>query len=130
MLASGGEPHQLTNSSIDKLVDSFSSDGTQIYYELIQGNGEVWAVPTLGGTSTRITGGGALVPSPADNSFFFYNPGNNAVYHKPESGSQKELVYQPTSPGALVWNILPFPDGKQLLITLGSAAEIVSGPPT
>jgi len=130
MLASGGEPHQLTNSSTDKLVDSFSRDGNLIYYELVQGNGEVWAVPTLGGTTTRITFGGALVPSPADNSFFFYNPGNNAVYRKPESGLQEELVYQPTAPGALVWNILPFPDGKELLISLGSAADVVSATPS
>ena len=32
MLASGGEPLQLTNDSVGKIVDSFSPDGTQIYY--------------------------------------------------------------------------------------------------
>ncbi|MGB8833409.1 MAG: protein kinase, partial [Candidatus Sulfotelmatobacter sp.] len=32
MLASGGEPLQLTTDSIDKTVNGFSADGTQIYY--------------------------------------------------------------------------------------------------
>jgi len=128
MLASGGEPHQLTDSSTDKLVDSFSSDGNLIYYELTQGDGEVWAVPTLGGTATRITVGGTLVPSPADNSFFFYKAANNAVYHKLGSGPEEALVYRPSAPGALVWTILPFPSGEELLITLENVADI--GAPT
>ena len=32
MLASGGDPLQLTSDSIDKFVEAFSPDGTQIYY--------------------------------------------------------------------------------------------------
>jgi len=48
MLASGGEPHQLTHDEGDKEVDSFSPDDTEIYYGRVSGRDEEWAVPTLG----------------------------------------------------------------------------------
>src|SRR5277367_4080325 len=54
MLTSGGEPLQLTSDDGDKTVNSFSPDGSQIYYGRTRGTNEVWAVPTLGGTPTRI----------------------------------------------------------------------------
>jgi eukaryotic-like serine/threonine-protein kinase len=49
MLTSGGEPLQLTHDDGDKIVESFSADGTEIYYRRNLGHDEVWAVPTLGG---------------------------------------------------------------------------------
>ena len=68
MLASGGDPLQLTNDSLVKTVDSFSIDGTQVFYEAAD---EVRAVATLGGPSTRLVGGARLVPSPTDDFFSF-----------------------------------------------------------
>jgi eukaryotic-like serine/threonine-protein kinase len=35
MLATGGEPLQLTNDPVTKIVDAFSPDGTQIYYSKV-----------------------------------------------------------------------------------------------
>ena len=130
MLTSGADPLQLTTSSTDKLVDSFSRDGTRIYYEMTPGDTEAWSVPTLGGASTRLMIGGGVVPSPADGSLFIYKVATNAVYHRPETGLDDELVYQPSLPAALVWNILPFPDGKELLVTLANVADTVSEPRT
>ncbi|MGA8234051.1 MAG: protein kinase [Candidatus Acidiferrales bacterium] len=49
MLASGGEPLQLTNDEGDKDVDAFSPDGKEIYYVRPFGRGEAWAVAALGG---------------------------------------------------------------------------------
>ena len=72
MLSSGGDPLQLTNDATDKSVNSFSPDGTQIYYQTQWGGGEVWNVPTLGGTPTRVVAGRNLIPSPADGSLFFF----------------------------------------------------------
>src|SRR5258708_30458078 len=69
MLASGGDPLQLTSDSATKRVDSFLPDGTEIYYET--GIGETWAVPTIGGAPTRIASGRELITSPDGNSFFF-----------------------------------------------------------
>ena len=54
MLTSGGEPLQLTNDEGDKLVNTFSADGKEIYYERTLGRDEVWAVPTLGGSPRRV----------------------------------------------------------------------------
>ena len=65
MLTSGGEPLQVTNDEGDKEVDTFSSDGKEIYYARSFGRDEVWAVPTLGGGSPARCGvwsrGGSLL---------------------------------------------------------------------
>jgi len=119
MLASGGDPLQLTNDSIDKAVDSFSIDGTQIFYDT--GVGEVQAVATLGGPSTRLVGGMRLVPSPANDYFFFLNPSGDGVYRKPKTGLGEELIFG--SDGMLFTRILPYPDGKELLVAAGKASE-------
>ena len=120
MLASGGDPLQLTNDSIDKVVDSFSTDGTQIYYETDRG--EVQAVATLGGPSTRLVGGVHLVPSPTDDFFFFLSKSGDAVYRKPKSGLGEELIFGPKD-GMLITTILPYTDGKGLLVAAGRASE-------
>ena len=64
MLTSGGEPLQLTNDEGAKFVDSFSSDGTEIYYRRNLGRDEEWAVPTLGGKARRLVSGIRAVQSP------------------------------------------------------------------
>ena len=57
MLSSGGEPLQLTSDGGDKIVSSFSTDGTEIYYGRFLGKSEGWSVPTLGGKPTRVVSG-------------------------------------------------------------------------
>ena len=68
MLTTGGEPLQLTNDDGDKFADSFSTDGTEIYYSRFLGRSEEWAVPTLGGKPTRVVSGFAVVPSADGNT--------------------------------------------------------------
>jgi serine/threonine protein kinase len=124
MLASGGDPLQLTNDSSDKVVDSFSPDSTQIYYE---GDNGVWTVPTLGGTPRLVASGVGLVISPDGDFFFLSKIGNlsrmsNDVLRKPSSGLGEELVYS-FSADLVPFEILPFPDGKDLLIAANKASE-------
>jgi Tol biopolymer transport system component/predicted Ser/Thr protein kinase len=127
MLASGGDPLQLTTDSTDKQVDSFSPDGTQIYYDVPSASGGAWSIPTLGGTATRIASGLGLVSSP-DNKWFYYgNPATNTVVRKPNPGLAEETVYTPEH-GFIPISILPFPDGKRLLIVTGRTSEVLSGP--
>src|SRR5262249_7152132 len=90
MLASGGDPLQLTNDAQNKRVDSFSPEGTQIYYDVNLGSGEVWSVPTLGGTPTRVVAGVALVPSFDGNWFFYGKPNTGAIFRRAKSGIQEE----------------------------------------
>src|SRR5262249_10680170 len=120
MLASGGDPLQLTNDSVDKAVDSFSLDGTQIFYEAVD---EVRAVAALGGPSTRLVAGSRLVPSPTDDYFFFLNPSGDGVYRKPKTGLGEELIFGAAKEGMLVSRILPYPNGKELLVAAGKASE-------
>ena len=49
MLASGGDPLQLTNDPVNKALNSFSPDGTQIYYSLNSVGEGIYSVATLGG---------------------------------------------------------------------------------
>ena len=65
MLTSGGEPLQLTNDEGDKVVNNFSPDGKEVYYERALGRQEVWAVPALGGAPRRVVASVPyVVPSP------------------------------------------------------------------
>jgi serine/threonine protein kinase len=129
MLASGGEPLQLTSDSVSKAVDSFSPDGTQIYYETLSGAAEVWNVPTLGGTPTHVVTGKTLITSPADGSFFYLNSENSTIFHKPKSGVGEDLVINLASQGMIPWDLLPFPDGKDLLVCAAASSDVLSTPP-
>ncbi len=62
MLTSGGEPLQLTNDEGEKFVNTFSPDGTEIYYQRVIGRDEAWAVPTLGGSPRRVASASYVVP--------------------------------------------------------------------
>jgi len=130
MLSSGGEPLQLTNDSTDKNMDSFSPDGTQIYYELQTGGGEIWTVPTLGGSATWVVSGRNLITSPDGNAYFLFRLQDGSIYRKSKSGVGEELVYNLGKDGVVPWGILAFPDGKDLLIPAGSTSDVLALPTT
>ena len=123
MLASGGDPLQLTNDAASKEVDCFSPDGTQIYYSASFNNEELWSVPTLGGTPTRVVaaslGSTSAAVSADGGSLFFYRSDRNAIFRKPTSGLGEDLIYRPAATDLVVTNILPFPNGQELLVALG-----------
>ena len=130
MLASGGNPLQLTSDPEDKRVSCFSPDGTQIYYETQwAGGGEIWNIPTLGGTPTRLLSGRNLVISPPDGSFYFSNRNGNAIFRKPKSGIGEDLIIDLASQGIVALRILVFPDGKDLLLIAGSSSQSIFLPP-
>jgi Tol biopolymer transport system component len=116
ILTSGGEPLQLTNDGGDKIVDSFSADGTEIYYGRYQGNDEGWAVPTLGGKPNRVASGFALVPSPNGNFIYYLKANSRGVFRTQRSSLSEEQIY--TLDAALFppRRLLPFPDGNHLLV--------------
>jgi serine/threonine protein kinase/Tol biopolymer transport system component len=126
MLASGGEPLQLTRDEGDKLVEGFSVNGAEIDYARGLGRDETWAVPTLGGTPHRLASGHALVPSPDGSSFFYLKWGGQAVFRADSSGLNEETVYTFDNPPLLPRLILPFPGGNDLLIT-SRAQDVAQG---
>jgi len=130
MLASGGDPLQLTNDAGDKLVDSFSLDGTQLYYEYQWNGGEVLSVPSLGGTPTHLISGSGLITSPVDGSFFFSTAASDKILRKPASGIDEELVTNLGTQGMIPWGMLVFPNGKDLLVMASPASQMLSIPPT
>ena len=116
MLTSGGDPLQLTNDAADKFVDSFSPDGTEIYFTKSTANTEGWAVPTLGGNSRRAAAGFALAPSP-DGAFIYYIKGSQrAVFRSDKSGLGEELLYKFDAKSLPPRRIFPFPTGNHLLV--------------
>jgi DNA-binding winged helix-turn-helix (wHTH) protein/Tol biopolymer transport system component len=115
MLISGGAPLQLTNDVGDKLVNTFSPDGSEIYYELTLGPDEAWAVPTLGGPARRLVPANYLATSP-DGAFLYYAKSDSlALFRADRSGLNEVKVYQSDDPHRWTSPVLVFPDGHQLL---------------
>ena len=116
MLTSGGEPLQLTNDEADKIVSSFSPDGTEVYYRRVFGQDETWSVPTLGGNPRRVVMGYSLAPSP-DGAFLYYTKfGTRAIFRANRSGLSEEQIFSFDPASLPIVRILPFPEGTQLLV--------------
>jgi len=124
MLSSGGDPLELTSDEGDKRVDSFSSDGAEIYYSRTLGQFETWAVPTLGGSPRRVVSGFALAPSPDGNSIFYLKGDNQAIFRANKSGLGEEEVYTFNPAENQPLGMLSYPDGKALLV---AARRIAAG---
>jgi len=116
MLASGGDPLQLTHDEGDKLVDSFSPDGTEIFYQRSMGQDEEWAVPTLGGTPHRVASGRSLVAAPDGSAFFYLKSASRAIFRAGRSGLSEEVVYSFDQPALEPVSILVFPGVSDLLV--------------
>jgi serine/threonine protein kinase len=115
MLTSGGEPLQLTRDEGDKIVNTFSPDGKEIYYVRTIGRDELWAVPTLGGSPRRVVSGSSAVPSP-DGAFIYYGKSDSpGIFRTGKSGMNEELVYNFEGSGHFFIPLLLFPSGNDLL---------------
>jgi len=125
MLSSGGEPLQLTRDEGEKLVDGFSADGSEIYYSRLLGRDEVWAIPTLGGDAHRVVSGFLAVPSSDGSSIFHLKSGSRGIYRTSAAGVGEELVYSFDNPPLLPVGLLPYPDGKDLLVATGPHGQTV-----
>jgi len=121
MLSSGGDPLELTSDEGDKLVDSFSPDGSEIYYRRILGQYETWAVPTLGGSPRRVVSGFGLAPSPEGNSILYLKGDSQAIFRADKSGLGEEEVYT-FNPSEKPLGMLSYPDGKALLVAARKVA--------
>jgi serine/threonine protein kinase len=127
MLSSGGEPLQLTNDDGDKILSSFSTDGTEIYYGRFLGKSEGWGVPTLGGKPTRVVSGYGVAPSADGASIFYSKSGSSAVFRANRSGLGEEEVFRFGAGVYPVRRILPFPDGNRLLVLCASSVTLLQG---
>jgi serine/threonine protein kinase len=125
MLASGGEPLQLTKDEGNKTVLNFSSDSTQIYFGETLGDPEIWTIPTLGGTPQRLAAGRTVTPSADGQSLFLLKPDGRIVRTTKSGSGEEDLVYTPpladvaraSSLGlGLNINVKSYPDGKSLLV--------------
>jgi len=114
MLISGGEPLQLTSDSGDKVVNSFSADGTEIYYHTEPGTNEVRVVPTLGGNPNRLALGSQLTPSPDGRWLYYAKEGD--IFRSDKSGLGEQAIYHFDAPGLRPVRILPFPTEDHLLV--------------
>ncbi len=126
MLASGGDPLQLTRDEGNKSILSFSADGTNIYFGQTLGAPEIRVIPTLGGTAQRLRAGAALTPSADGQSLFILTPQGRIVRTSKSGTGQDEVVYEtPLTSTAgsstlrmgLLVSMKSYPDGKSLLIT-------------
>jgi len=117
MLASGGEPLQLTHDEGDKIVESFSADGSEIYYHRNLGLDEIWAVPALGGAPHRVVPGRTLATSPDGNWLYYLKTDpSNTIFRAGKSGLVEEGLFSFENPPRSAIAILPYPDGDNLLV--------------
>jgi len=116
MLSAGGEPLQLTNDVGEKIVYSFSTDGTEIYYRRSEGRDEIWAVPALGGTPSRVVSGSSAVPSADGASLYYLKNGSRGIFRASKTGVGEEKVYSFDSSQFPPIAMLPFPGGTHLLV--------------
>src|ERR1700675_918720 len=93
MLASGGQPLQLTSDNGAKIVHSFSPDGAEIYYGKSEERTEGWSVPTLGGEPNRVVSGTHLSPSPDGALLFYTGDDARAVLRAGKSGLDEEKIF-------------------------------------
>ena len=121
MLVSGGEPLQLTNNSGDKVVNSFSADGTEIYYRTQTGTNDVWVVPTLGGNPQRLSLGYRMATSPDGRWLYYVKAGSAAsIFRADKSGLGEQEIYRFDAPALRPARILPFPTEDHLLVFLSN----------
>jgi serine/threonine protein kinase/Tol biopolymer transport system component len=121
MLASGGDPLQLTRDEGNKRVVSLSADGTGISFAQNLGAPEIWTIPTLGGRAQRLASGVTLCPA-ADGQSLFILDTKGVVRTSNDGKVQLDRIYElpleggesSTLPGGVL--ISAFPDGKSLLI--------------
>jgi serine/threonine protein kinase/Tol biopolymer transport system component len=123
MLASGGEPLQLTKDEGEKVVSSFSPDGTEIYYLRVFGRDESWAVPTLGGNPRRIVAGHAVAPSPDGKAIYFTKFGTREIFRANRDGMGEEQVLALDASPLPIARILPYPDGRRLFVVTASGVS-------
>lgn len=123
MLTSGGEPLQLTNDDSDKSIESFSSDGTQIYYQKVAGRRETWAMPTLGGKPARVATGSGAVPSPDGQTLFYAR--RREILRADRSGLDEKQVFDFGGAGLPILRMLAFPDGNRLLVITGDPVSSI-----
>jgi serine/threonine protein kinase len=118
MLTSGGDPLQLTRDEGNKLVLSFSSDSTEIYFEQTLGEENIWSIPTLGGTSKHLATGIDVVPS-ADGQWLFVEKTGGQIVRLPKAGSGEEPIYTLPAGAPTGGRLTTYPDGRHLLISSG-----------
>jgi serine/threonine protein kinase len=123
MLTAGGDPLQLTRDEGDKLVDSFSTDGTEIYYRRSLGRNEEWAIATLGGIPRLAASGWGLAPALDGNQMFFLKSGDPVIYRLGKSGTGEEEVFRFDKNFFLV-QVLAFPNNSDLLVTLLNGLDV------
>jgi Tol biopolymer transport system component/predicted Ser/Thr protein kinase len=127
ILATGGEALQLTNDETDKFVTNFSADGTEIYYRRVFGKDETWAVPTLGGSPKRIVEGYGVTPSVDGNSIYYSKGRTRTIFRADRTGMGEEPVFTLDPKSWEISRILPYPDGKHLLLLTASGISTGEG---
>ncbi|MGB8063009.1 MAG: protein kinase [Candidatus Sulfotelmatobacter sp.] len=119
MLTSGGDPLQLTSDEGSKQLDDFSADGTQIFYERSLGASEVWAIPTLGGTPSRLVEGRNVFFFPDRKTFYYIDLKNFKLMQASADGSNAKAVFDLKNLTISLRAALVFPGGDSLLAGAG-----------
>ena len=125
MLAAGGDPLQLTTDADDKVVNSFSSDGTKIYFSGLHGFTSGSAISTLGGSPVHLVNGDGLVPS-TDGKYIYYLKGESplSIYRADVESMNEEKVFDLTNSKVQISRLMPYSSDHVMALALSSASLI------
>jgi Tol biopolymer transport system component len=115
MLVSGGDPLELTSDAGSKSLNSFSPDGSKIYYQQELGGPGVWAIPTLGGTATHVVEGQSFIASP-EGSSWFYVTFTGDIMQAASGATAARPIHTFKLSEFVPWRILLFSGGADLLV--------------
>jgi Tol biopolymer transport system component len=95
----GGSPRRLTVDPGNAQMPSWSRDGRWIYFQSDRtGGGEVWRIPSTGGSEERVThGGGSLAYESADGKTLFFTRAslaNGPLFALPLAGGPEQKVLE------------------------------------
>ncbi|HTS35229.1 MAG TPA: protein kinase [Candidatus Solibacter sp.] len=116
MLTSGGEPLQLTNDEGNKEVETFSPDGTQIYYGRQVGAYQVWAIPTLGGTPSRLVEGLFATPTSDGKTLYYFNLVTRKIMQAGPDGSNPKPAFNVSELKVFPQAVILYPEGDFLAV--------------
>jgi serine/threonine protein kinase/Tol biopolymer transport system component len=123
MLAAGGDALQLTTDADDKAVNSFSSDGTKVYFSGLHGFASGSAISTLGGSPVHLVNGDGLVPS-TDGKYIYYLKGETplSIYRADTTSMNEEKVFELKDSQVQIARLIPYSNDHVLALAQGSAA--------
>ncbi len=129
MLASGGEPRQISSGLGEKSDPRFSPDGTQLLYSVSGENDEIWIAPTLGSSGQKLISDATSADWSPDGRKIAYGqriPGQTAsLWVKDLSDGSRRAIFLSKFPDE-IRHVRWSPEGKWIFSAPEDGATLIT----